>query len=78
VSTQRDTPAAGRGQGTPSRPADPYQHRNGDYVPIQDITDWRPGGPADRLYDNEDQFRADILSLLDADAEEKEPGPELS
>lgn len=78
MSTQRDAPAAGRGQETPSRPADPYQHRNGGYVPIQDITDWRPGGPADRLYDHEDQFRADLLSLLGADTAEEKPGPELS
>ena len=38
------------------------------WVPIREITDWRIGGPADRPYDNPEQARADLLSLMGVEA----------
>lgn len=34
------------------------------WQPIREIKDWSIGGPADRLYDNPEQAKEDLLSLL--------------
>jgi hypothetical protein len=53
------------------------EQSHGSWVPIQQIEDWRIGGQADRPYDNPEQAKADILSLL-GQPDPGADGPEAS